>query len=150
VRALCVAWADETLGLVHRVSCEEPLTGLATPAHLQARLREVYRTEERDAFALVVVEWAEGPVDAMSGAYRDAQAAERVRWALPRAAVVTRACPGRLLALSRRTPSLGAEVGDLVTLVEGGTGAGRTRAWIEGLPPTWAGAVQLVGELRRR
>jgi hypothetical protein len=158
VRALCVAWADETLGLVQRVSCEDVLTGLATPAHLQARLGEAYRAGEQDRLAVVVVEWSDGrggdgsgsSVDAMSGAYCDVQAAERVRWALPGAAVVCRGCAGRLLVLTRRTPALGAEVGDLVALMEGVTGPARTRAWIEGLPQTWEAAGQLVGELARR
>ena len=29
-QALSVAWSDETLGYLHQVSCEDPLTGLAT------------------------------------------------------------------------------------------------------------------------
>lgn len=156
VRAMCVAWAEETLALVHRVSCEDVLTGLATPAHLQARLREAYRSGEPQSMAFVVVEpgsLGEGRVDAMSAAYRDVHVGERIRMALPGAAVVCRPCPGRLLVLVRRTAELGGEVGEVVTLVEGVTNApdgARTRAWIEGLPQTWEGAVRLVSELSRR
>jgi hypothetical protein len=156
VRALCVAWADETLGLVNRVSCEEAVTGLATPAHLQARLREAYRSGESAALALVVVDLV-GPagrtgatIDVVSGAYRDLQVVERSRLALGGGLVVCRACEGRWLLLVRRTPALGGEVGDAVTLVEDVTGAGRVRAWIEGLPHSWEGAVALVDELSRR
>jgi hypothetical protein len=153
VRALCVAWADETLGLVNRVSCEEALTGLATPAHLQARLREAYRSGEAAALALVVVDLVgsvAAPTDMVSGAYRDVQVVERARLAVGGGLVVCRPCPDRLLLLVRRTPVLGAQVGDVVTLVEGVTGAARVRAWIEGLPRAREGAVALVDELSRR
>jgi hypothetical protein len=153
VRALCVAWADETLGLVNRVSCEEGLTGLATTAHLQARLGEAYRSGEAERLAVVVVDLV-GPVgapaDPVSGAYRDVQVAERCRLAMGSALVACRACPDRLLLLVRRTPALGAEVGDLVTLVEGVAGVGQVRGWIEGLPRTREGAGALVDELSRR
>ena len=39
-RALSAAWAEATLGFIHQVSCEDPLTGLASGAHLRARLAE--------------------------------------------------------------------------------------------------------------
>ena len=47
VRALGVAWSEETLGYLHQLSCEDPLTGLASLAHLRARLSEVYRIAEQ-------------------------------------------------------------------------------------------------------
>jgi hypothetical protein len=154
VRALCVAWADETLGLVNRVSCEEALTGLATPAHLQARLREAYRCGEAAGLALVVVDLASGtagaPTDTVSAAYREVQVVERSRLALGGGLVACRPCPDRWLLLVRRTPVLGAEVGDLVTLVEGVPGVAGVRAWIEGLPHGREGAAALVDELARR
>ena len=62
VRALCLAWSDETLGYLHELSCEDPLTGLASLAHLRARLAEVYRGAEQGetsvatSHALVVVD----------------------------------------------------------------------------------------------
>ena len=62
LRALCVAWSEETLGYLHQLSCEDPLTGLASLAHLRARLSEVYRTAEQGgratntSHALVVVD----------------------------------------------------------------------------------------------
>ena len=36
LRALCVAWSEETLGYLHQLSCENPLTGLASLAHVRA------------------------------------------------------------------------------------------------------------------
>ena len=38
VRALCEAWSEETLGYLHQLSCENPMTGLASLAHLRSRL----------------------------------------------------------------------------------------------------------------
>ena len=38
-----VAWSEATLAYLHRVSCEDPLTGLASLAHVRSRLSELYR-----------------------------------------------------------------------------------------------------------
>jgi hypothetical protein len=62
LRALCVAWSEETLGYLHQLSCEDPLTGLASMQHVRARLSEVYRAAEQGgrstntSHALVVVD----------------------------------------------------------------------------------------------
>ena len=60
--ALSTAWSEATLGYLHRLSCDDPLTGLATQPHVRSRLSELYRARERsperplDTHALVVVE----------------------------------------------------------------------------------------------
>ena len=60
--SLCVAWSESTLEYLHSLSCEDPLTGLASLAHVRTRLAEIYREAEnegrdvRTAHALVVVE----------------------------------------------------------------------------------------------
>ena len=41
--ALSVAWSDATLEYLHDLSCEDPLTGLASLAHVRTRLDEIYR-----------------------------------------------------------------------------------------------------------
>jgi hypothetical protein len=62
LRALSVAWSEETLGYLHQLSCEDPLTGLASMQHVRARLSEVYRAAEQGGrstntrHALVVVD----------------------------------------------------------------------------------------------
>lgn len=43
VEALVEGWADTTLGHLHRLTCEDPLTGLATMAHLRTRVAEERR-----------------------------------------------------------------------------------------------------------
>src|SRR5699024_10720616 len=42
VRALSIAWVENSLQFAHEVSCEDPLTRLATLAHMRSRLDEVY------------------------------------------------------------------------------------------------------------
>ena len=46
--ALSVAWSEATLEFLHDLSCEDPLTGLASLAHLRTRLAELYREGERE------------------------------------------------------------------------------------------------------
>ena len=57
VEALVEGWADTTLGHLHRLTCEDPLTGLATTAHLRTRVAEQRRAgvDLAQAHALVVV-----------------------------------------------------------------------------------------------
>ena len=45
--ALSTAWSEATLGYLHRLSCDDPLTGLASLPHLRSRLSELYRARER-------------------------------------------------------------------------------------------------------
>ena len=44
--ALSVAWSEATLEYLHDLSCEDPLTGLASLAHVRTRLDEIYREAE--------------------------------------------------------------------------------------------------------
>ena len=46
VSALLTAWSDTTLGYLHQLSCDDPLTGLSSQAHLRSRISELYRLEE--------------------------------------------------------------------------------------------------------
>ena len=41
-----MAWSDATLEYLHDLSCEDPLTGLASLAHVRTRLDEIYREAE--------------------------------------------------------------------------------------------------------
>ena len=66
-RALALGWSEATLGYLHRLSCADPLTGLASMAHVRGRLAELYRGRRRDrcrvrdTHALVVVDAAGDP-----------------------------------------------------------------------------------------
>ena len=45
VRALGAGWSEATLGYLQEITCEDPLTGLASLPHLRSRLAELYRDQ---------------------------------------------------------------------------------------------------------
>lgn len=162
VRALCQAWSEETLGYLHRLSCENPLTGLASLAHLRARLSEVYRSNEQggesttSSHALVVVDLplvvsATPPHDVFDAAMRLVRVARTVRAAFPGAETICEVHRRRLVVVAQRDESLAGRVGLLRgLLVELGPERGRARVWIEGLPASDDGAAVLLDEIARR
>lgn len=156
VRGLSVAWADEMQGYLRRVSCEDPMTGLGSRAHLNLRLSEHFRgVDSGDALAALVV--VDGPeltfADSLSESWWLVQVAERIRWALPGDRSVCRIGRTRLAVLADREDDLGRRVADLRGLVEGmKTGFGSItasppRVWIEGLPDNLDAALIAVDEL---
>src|SRR4051794_10436769 len=161
LRAFCVAWSEETLGYLHQLSCEDPLTGLASLAHVRARLSEVYRSAEQEerstttSHALVVVDvplLARRP--SVEGGGQDAgvpagfesalwlaRLADYARLVFPGGETIGLASPSRLVVVAERGGLLAPRVGLLRGLVEGmDPGGGRGRGWVQGLPPSGAGA----------
>ena len=161
VRALCLAWSEETLGYVHQLSCEDPLTGLASLAHLRARLSEVYRIAEQGgtstttSHALVILDlpllarpsaWE----DAFESTLRLARLAESARMAFPGGETICQANKRRLVVVAQRSDLLARRVGLLRSLVQDATpDNSRARIWVEGLPPTDDGAAMLLDEIAR-
>jgi antitoxin (DNA-binding transcriptional repressor) of toxin-antitoxin stability system len=161
VHALGLAWSEETLGYLHQLSCENPLTGLASLAHLRARLSEVYRGAEQGesststSHALVVLDlpllarpsaWE----DAFESTLRLARLGESARMAFPGGETICQVTPGRVVVLAERGDMLAQRVGLLRDLVEDlAPETGRARVWIEGLPPYDHGAGRLLGEIAR-
>lgn len=156
MRALALAWSEESLSYVHRLSCEDPLTGLAGSAHLRARLTEVYRgahvrgEDPSRRYALVVI-------DMMSPAFADpfnqalwwVRLSESVRESFPGEETMCSVGRDLLVLLVERTDDLGARITDLRlglgdALPEGG------RLWIEGLPREIETAACVLDELLRR
>jgi hypothetical protein len=161
VTALLTAWSETTLGYLHQLSCEDPLTGLSSQAHLRSRLSEVYRLaapaggDGTGEYALVVLalplgdDPAEEPVDHFTRAMRLARAGELARTAFARDETVARLGTHRVAVLTRRDDRLGRRVQLLRTLVEGAEPHGPVRVWIEGLPATDAAAGTVLDELVR-
>ncbi len=161
VRALGVAWGEETLGYLHQLSCENPLTGMASLAHLRARLTEVYRGSEQGevatttSHALVVLDLPPlARPSAGRGAFestmRLVRLAESARMAFPGGETICQANPRRVVVLARRGDLLAQRVGLLRDLVEDlGLERERTRVWIEGLPSSDHGAGLLLDEIGR-
>lgn len=161
VEALALAWGEETLGYAHQISCEDPLTGLASLAHLRARLSEVYREADQAGaavpvtHALVVVElpFLAG-VEAREGRFGRAlwmvRVAETVRLVFPGSETVCQVGGSRLIIVGERSDALGRKVVALAGLLEdlGGPGRG-AQVWIEGLPGGNDAAASLLDELAR-
>jgi hypothetical protein len=158
LRALCVAWGEETLGFVHQISCEDPLTGLASRGHLRARLSEVARaagqgeSSAATSHALVVLDLpllaAADDQDPFGPALRLVRLTETVRLVFPGDEVLAQVAPTRLVALVERGPLLARRVGLLRGLVED-LDAGPVRIWIEGLPGSDDAAGWLLDEIAR-
>jgi hypothetical protein len=166
LRALCVAWSEETLGYLHQLSCEDPLTGLASIAHVRARLSEVYRGAEQGgrstniSHALVVVDLPllarqvsleGGSISAgFESALWLARLADTARKVFPGGETIAQAGPSRLVVVTKRGDLLARRVGLLRGLVEDlGPRGERARVWIEGLPPSDDGAGLLLDEIVR-
>jgi len=160
IEALSIAWSDETLGYLHQVSCENPLTGLATLAHLRARLAELQRAAEADGtpattrHALVVVDLAARGSVGVEGQFGHAllmaRIADRVRLVFSGEESIAEASPSRLLVLAPRTDDLGLRVVVLRDLISDSDPlGGAVRIWIEGLPSSHAAMAAQLDELAR-
>jgi hypothetical protein len=163
VEMLSVAWSEATLEFLHDVSCEDPLTGLASRSHLRTRLTELYRDAERsgrpveDAHALVVVETVLAGPSAPTGIghalvkeLRLASVADAVRAVFSGGETVGRLRPDRVAAVVERRPELGLSVGLLRTqLVDLDLGGADPHVWIEGLPSTAESGASMLDELSR-
>lgn len=150
--ALALGWSEETWGYVHQLSCEDPLTGVSTLAHLRARLSEMYRGHEVDGHALVVADLnprgGGGPGDSIEEAWRTVRLVETVRTVFDGDEAICRTGDQRVLVLARRT-DLGRRVAQLRELLGALAVALPVRLWIEGLPASDPAAGRLLGELAR-
>ena len=144
--ALSVAWSEATLEYLHDLSCEDPLTGLASLAHVRTRLDEIYRESELTdvgvarSHALVVVELRFGAAMVLPGhqftrALRLVQVAEALRSVFSGGQTLGRLGLDRAVAVVPRTEDLGVSVGLLRDfLADLDLGSADVRVWIEGLP----------------
>jgi GGDEF domain-containing protein len=174
VEALSVAWSEASLEFLQDVSCEDPLSGLATQQHLRSRLAEIYReadragTEVRRSHALVLADTSsaarrarerlrgEGPVDLrFARALQLATVAEGVRMVFTGEETVARLGPDTVAALVRRAPGpgapdLGEAVARLRVVLADLDVPSDTRVWIEGLPGHVEHAAGLLADLMGR
>jgi len=159
-RAMSLGWSEATLGYLHRLTCADPATGLASLAHLQSRIAELYRGQLREppsvrrSYALVVLDAvhpdtpALEPTDAFTADLRAARFAETARSVFAGGEVVGRLDRHRIVVLTTRDPQLGRRVAVVRQMLGDLEGGGRV--WIEGLPETEVAARAVLGELARR
>ncbi len=159
--ALSVAWSDVALEYLHDLSCVDPLTGLASLAHVRSRLDEIYREAELTdvpvsrSHALVVVELCfRRPVGVpghhFTRALRLVQVTEAMRAVYSGGETLARLGLDRAGVLVSRTADLGVSVGVLREYLSGlDLGEVDVRVWIEGLPAGTESATRLLDDLAR-
>lgn len=161
VAALTRAWGEETLSYVNQLSCEDPLTGLASLQHVRTVTASLYRAQghgaahPRDSHALVVVDLLALPGvrparEPFGSALRLMSLGESAQAVFGTARAIARLSPQRIVVLATRDTRLGVRVRLLRRLVEGMELEGYgPRVWIEGLPSSETGSNQLLDELAR-
>lgn len=159
LQAMLVAWSEATLAHLHQISCEDPLTGLASRAHVRSRIAELnrVRTGAGSRYALVVLdertsalELLVEPAGALGRSLRLAALAETARTVFGGQEVIARVAPDRIVVLAERNEHLAKRVGLLRRMLTSPSSAGeRTRVWVEGLPDNDRGAAALLDDLAR-
>jgi hypothetical protein len=159
--AVALGWSEATLAYLHQLSCADPLTGLASMAHLRGRLTELYRGDTRgpaplrERYALVVVEAAAprfaGIADEVFGLdLRMSRIGESARSVFAADETVCRIGPRRIVVLAARDQGLPRRMSVLRSLLEVGERAhGGVRIWGESLPLAADQASSLLDELSR-
>lgn len=173
VTALAGAWSEETLRYMGNLTCADPLTGLATHAHLSTCVRDLFRTQGVDAadgWAFVVCEVPS--VRTNLGAECEyslslAVLAEQIRTVFPAEGHSGRVGARRVVAMVRRDERLGRRVRLLRLLLNNApeeaadaaaqgeherltdADSTRVRVWIEALPHSEQAVVLLLDELAR-
>jgi len=154
-RAAVLAWADEALVLHADVSCEDPLTSLATTAYVRSRLAEIYRGAERDGYrvadraALVVVELPRSyRGNELEQSLRALDVAEALRAVFAGDETVAQMSPRRFAALVSRDRTDALTMNLLRILLERAFGTPLdTRLWVEELPPSVDGIARVLAGL---
>jgi hypothetical protein len=158
--AVALGWSEATLAYLHQLSCADPLTGLASMAHLRGRLTELYRGDARgsalrDRYALVV---ADAPAPRNAGLaeeifgvdLRMSRIGESARSVFSGGETICRIGPRRIVVLASRDEALGRRTALLRNLLDlGERGQGGVRIWTERLPIAPESVVSLLDELSR-
>ncbi|MDN5892944.1 MAG: hypothetical protein L0H93_02865 [Nocardioides sp.] len=159
IRAASRAWSEATLAYLHQLSCEDPLTGLASLAHIRSRLSELYRGQlggagpPDETHALVVLDLSRahlpgGPDGTFNATFdralRLARLGESARTVFAGSEPIGRSGADRVIVVAERSRQLGRQVALVRTLVEPSA-----RVWIEGLPSSDDSAALLLDELCR-
>ena len=154
-RAAVLAWADEALVLHADISCEDPLTSLASTAYLRSRLGELYRGAARDGHlvadrsALVVVELPIGHAGhEIEQSLRALDVAEAMRAVFTGDETVAQMSLRRFAALVARERADVLSMSLLRVLLERALGDHvRPRLWVEELPPVEDGITRVLAGL---
>lgn len=151
VVALLTAWNETTLGYLLQISCEDPLTGLASQAHLRTRLSELYRSPGTASYDLVVCTMPSGDDpsdeqgDHFTRAMRQARMGEMARTVFLRNETIARLGTHGVAVLVLRDERLDRRVRVLQTLLSRlETDAPSARVSVDGLPGSESDALHLL------
>jgi hypothetical protein len=155
IRAAAVAWAERALIHHADMSCEDPLTSLATVPHVRSRLAEIYRGAERhdrqaaDTHALVVVELPRSPAGHdLEVALQALDVAEVLRSVFSGDETVAQLNPRRFTAVVGRERTDDVTIGLLGILLDRMLAdKGQARLWVERLPASAVGIAQVLAGL---
>ena len=142
--ALSLGWSEATLGYLHGLSCVDPLTGLATQAHLREAIAAAYRDGVPGNRTLAVLDSTDRGTG-MSSARTMTMLGQHARAVFAHDETISQVGNGRIVVLTDRTDDLG----DRVALLRRIAGQHASRVWIEGLPTSEASAAHLLDELAR-
>lgn len=145
VRALAEGWVESGVFGLTDLTCEDPLTGLASLPYLRTRLAELYRGERapRGAYCLVVVDLTTW-LDPWKRIAWTIVIGHELRRAYPGEETLTLLSAGRAAALVPRRPELQLAAArlrrDIATRHD-------ARVWLERLPETATRAAALLDRL---
>lgn len=142
--AVSLGWSEATLGYLHGLSCVDPLTGLATQAHLREAIAAIYRDSTPAHRTLVVLDSIDRGLG-VSSARTMTLLGQSARTVFSGDETISQVGNGRIVVLTDRTDGLGERVSLLRRMV----GANAERVWIEGLPSSESSAAFLLDELAR-
>lgn len=142
VRSLAEGWVESGMFGLSDLTCEDPLTGLATLPYLRTRLAEIYRGDRApgDAYCLVVVDLATR-LDPWKRIAWTIVIGHELRVAYPGEETLTLLGAGRAAALVPRRPELELEATRLRRDIAARHGA---RVWVERLPADATRAAALL------
>lgn len=145
-RALSLAWSEATLGYLHGLSCNDPLTGLSTLPHIRERISDLYRDTAARSHALVVTqaELTAGG-DSVSNARALTLLGRTARTVFSGAETIGQVRSNRIVVLAPRNDQLARRASLLKQMAQ----PAAVRVWIEGLPETDDRAATLLDELAR-
>ncbi len=155
IRAASVAWAEMALIRHVDVSCEDPLTSLATVPYVRSRLAEIYRGAERvgrratDTSALVVVELPrQANGNGLELSLRALEVAEVLRTVFTGDETVAQLSVRRFAALVARERTDEITMNLLSLLLDRAlVDHGQARLWVEHLPASADGIARVLGGL---